>query len=77
MIQQPSPEKKAEWAKRAALKDAIVPYFFEVFTNKVELQCGQCITAFKRSLIPNLDEPTFACPKCGAKNWVPVTFETT
>ena len=62
---------------RAARKDAIVPEYFEVFPNKVIIVCGNCHATFHRSLIPNLDEPTFVCPEedCRARNWVPVKYD--
>ncbi|MDZ4786405.1 MAG: hypothetical protein SGJ02_10055 [bacterium] len=71
----PSAAKRVEWAKRAADKGAIVPQFFEVFTNKVELICGKCRKEFRRSLILNVNDPTYACPECGVKNFVPVKFD--
>ena len=76
-MSEPSQRKKAEWRRRAAEKDAIVPYFFEVFAQKVIIECGNCEHRFQRPLIPNLDEPTFVCPvdACKARNWVPVTFD--
>jgi hypothetical protein len=72
---EPTPEKKAEWRQRAAAKGGIVPHFFEVFPQKVELQCGGCRHSFKRPLLFNQNEPLIACPNCTAKNWVPVTFD--
>lgn len=71
-----SPQKKAEWNRRAKLKDAIVPLFFEVFPNKVILNCGNCNMEFSRTLIKNRDEPVYVCPNenCQARNWVPITF---
>jgi len=75
MTQQPPPDKKAEWAKKAALKDAVVPNYFEVFTTRVEILCGQCQHSFKRTLMLNVNEPIFVCPKCSTKNWIPVTFD--
>ncbi len=74
-MSQPSPEKKAEWAAKAKTKGAIVPHFFEVFPNRVELQCGQCRHSYKRTLLMNHNDPTFACPKCAVKNWVPIKFD--
>jgi hypothetical protein len=71
----PTPQKKAEWAAKAAARGGIVPYFFEVFVNKVELTCGSCRHEFKRPLVPNLNEPLFACPACSARNWIPLTYE--
>lgn len=73
----PSPQKKAEWRARAAQKRAIVPDYFEVFPTRVVIICGNCRHEFSRSLIPNLDEPVFVCPdkKCKARNWVPLRYE--
>ncbi len=75
-MKKPSPQKMAEWRVRAAKKNAIVPYYFEVFTTKVQIVCGNCYYAYQRPLIRNLDEPTFVCPNenCRARNWVPVKF---
>jgi hypothetical protein len=75
MSSQVRPEKMAEWRERAAKKNAIVPHFFEVFPNKVLINCGECLHEFQRTLIVRLDEPTFVCPKCTAKNWIPVRFD--
>lgn len=77
MCDDPSPDKRAEWARRAAVKNAIVPRFFEVFVNRVILECGHCGGSFQRPLVPNVNEPTFVCPNkdCRAKNWVPVHFK--
>lgn len=74
---EPSNEKKKEWEQRAKLKNAIVPKYFEVFPNKVDIICGKCGTSFKRALIMNLDEPTFICPneECRARNWIPLKFD--
>lgn len=76
-MSEPSEAKKAEWRARAAQKEAIVPHYFEVFPNKVIIECGQCKYRYTRPLIPNLNEPTFVCPKsaCKARNWVPVRFD--
>ncbi|NMC62022.1 MAG: hypothetical protein GYA55_02515 [SAR324 cluster bacterium] len=73
----PSPNKKAEWAARAARKKAIVPEYFEVSPHKVIIHCGSCGHIFTRTLILRLDEPVFVCPlpHCKARNWVPVTFD--
>ncbi|MCB0353104.1 MAG: hypothetical protein KDD64_06245 [Bdellovibrionales bacterium] len=73
----PSPQKLAEWRERAAKKNAIVPSYFEVFPTKVHITCGACQHSFRRSLIPNLDEPVFVCPEesCRARNWVPVRYQ--
>ena len=75
-MKKPSPKKMAEWQERAAKKEAIVPYYFEVFPTKVQIVCGCCYYAFQRSLIPNLNEPTFVCPNegCRSRNWVPITY---
>ena len=75
-MNQPSDQKRAEWVRRAALKHAIVPEFFEVFPTRVIIVCGRCRTRFVRNLVPNQNEPTFVCPEaaCRAKNWVPITF---
>ncbi len=75
MTREPTPEKKAEWKARAARKNAIVPEYFEVSPYWVYLKCGECGDAFKRNLVPRLDEPVFVCPSCRARNWVPVKFE--
>ena len=74
---EPSPEKKAEWAARAARKNAIVPEYFEVSPHWVYLRCGVCGKAFKRTLLKGLDEPVFVCPEdaCRSRNWVPVKFD--
>lgn len=76
-MKKPSPEKMREWQARAKKKNAIVPFFFEVFPNKVLIICGDCQREFQRTLIPRLDEPTFICPEetCRARNWVPVRFD--
>jgi len=71
----PSPQKKKEWQERAALKGAIVPEYFEVFSDKVELQCGGCKHQYRRVLILGRNDPTFVCPNCRAKNWVPIRFD--
>ena len=73
----PDEAKKARWRAKASEKNAIVPHYFEVFPNKVIIECGQCHHRFVRNLIPRLNEPTFACPNdaCRARNWVPVRFE--
>lgn len=68
-------EKKRQWAIRAAKKSAIVPDFFEVYPNRVDITCGQCKHQFKRTLIINIDEPTFVCPNCNAKNWIPLKYD--
>ena len=73
-MSEPSLEKKAEWTIRAAVKNAIVPEYFEVFPNKVILVCGNCSHRYVRNLIPSFDEPVFVCPECAARNWVPVRF---
>ena len=67
--------KKKEWKIRASKKQAIVPNYFEVYPNKVEIICGNCNHAYSRSLIINLDEPTFVCPSCGVKNWIPLKYD--
>lgn len=74
-MSEPTPEKKAEWKARAAEKGAIVPHFFEVFPSRVELVCGKCKKEFKRPLLMNLDDPTFVCPQCKVKNWVPIKYD--
>ncbi len=70
-------QKRREWQRKAARKNAIVPSYFEVSPEAVFIICGKCKTQFQRNLIPYLNEPTFICPKssCKAKNWVPVTYE--
>ena len=75
-MNEPNPEKKAEWVRRAALKQAIVPDYFEVFPTRVIIVCGRCRTRFVRNLVPHQNEPTFVCPEasCRSKNWVPGTF---
>ncbi|MCI5064217.1 hypothetical protein MRY87_00675 [bacterium] len=75
-MKQPTPEKRREWEHRAAQKNAIVPYYFEVFPQKVIILCGECHVKYQRPLIPNLDEPTFVCPntECRARNWIPVRY---
>ena len=77
MTEEPSPEKKVEWQRRAAQKDAIVPDYFEVFPTRVIIVCGSCRRRFVRNLVPSVNEPTFVCPEssCGKRNWVPVRFE--
>jgi len=72
-----SEHKRKEWQARAARKSAIVPYYFEVFVNKVIIQCGACGTEYRRNLIPEIDEPVFVCPNanCRSRNWVPVKFD--
>lgn len=74
---QVSPEKMAEWKRKAQEKGAVVPRDFEVFPTKVTLSCGNCGTAFVRNLVPYVNEPVFACPNgtCQTKNWVPVRYE--
>lgn len=69
--------KKREWTLKAQKKNAIVPAYFEVFVDKVIIDCGHCHTRFQRGLIFGLNEPVFVCPEnsCHARNWVPVTFE--
>lgn len=76
-MSEPTPEKRAEWKARAAQKEAIVPHYFEVSVSRVEITCGECRHEFRRTLLMNFDEPTFICPQCRAKNWVPVTFDLT
>ncbi len=71
---EPTPEKKAEWLIRAALKNAIVPEYFEVFPNKVIIVCGECRHRYVRNLIPSFDEPVFVCPECKERNWVPIRY---
>ncbi|MGI6681203.1 MAG: hypothetical protein ACOX3T_06970 [Bdellovibrionota bacterium] len=68
-------EKKKQWQECASKKSAIVPMYFEVFPYKVDIVCGNCEHFFSRTLIPNLDEPTFVCPNCNIKNWVPVRYD--
>lgn len=77
MSEEPSDEKKVEWQKRAAAKDAIVPVYFEVFPDKVIIDCGQCEGRFLRNLVPNVNDPTFICPveTCKARNWVPIRYK--
>jgi hypothetical protein len=79
MRKMPSPERLAAWRVKAAEKNAVVPIYFEVFPNRVILECGSCGHEFQRVLIPNLNEPTFRCPitSCQARNWVPVYFNLT
>jgi hypothetical protein len=74
----PSSEKIAEWRLRASKKNAIVPEYFEVYTNKVDLVCGKCKHSYTRPLVFGIDEPVFVCPNynCNTRNWVPVTFKT-
>lgn len=72
---EPSAEKKAEWAQRAAIKGGIVPKFFEVFPDRVKLECGSCAHSYQRPLVPNIDEPIFVCPNCQGRNWVPIMFK--
>lgn len=67
--------KRLEWEKRAKLKGGIVPKYFEVYPNKVDIICGNCEHEFRRTLIVNLDEPTFVCPECNAKNWIPLKYD--
>jgi len=69
--------KRKEWQARAARKNAIVPYYFEVFVTKVIIQCGACGTEYRRTLIRDLNEPVFVCPneRCRSRNWVPVKFD--
>jgi len=74
-MNEPSPAKKAEWKERASLKNAIVPKYFEVFPQKVILECGLCSKRFVRALIFGIDEPIFVCPECSSRNWVPVRFK--
>ena len=76
-MSEPSPAKKAEWKMRASQKNAIVPKYFEVFPNRVIIECGNCGRRFVRTLIHGLDEPVFVCPneECKERNWVPVRFE--
>jgi len=74
-MNQAPPEKRAEWARRAAEKGGIVPQFFEVFPSRVEIQCGQCRHGYKRPLIMNQNDPIFACPQCQARNWIPITYD--
>jgi len=76
-MKEPDERKKAEWRERAAQKDAIVPHYFEVFPDRVIIECGTCHCRFVRNLIPHLNEPTFVCPQpdCKARNWVPVKFK--
>ena len=76
-MNQPTAEKKAEWARKAAEKLAIVPTYFEVFPDRVILICGSCQRKYVRNLVPHVNEPTFVCPEetCGKKNWVPVRFK--
>jgi hypothetical protein len=73
----PTPEKRREWKRRAALKNAIVPAYFEVSPVNVFMFCGKCENPFKRNLITNQNEPTYICPnrRCKARNWVPVQFQ--
>ena len=68
---------KQRWQAQAAAKGAIVPEYFEVFTDHVDLICGNCRRKFRRNLVPNVNEPTFVCPEksCQKKNWVPVKFK--
>jgi len=75
-MNEPTPEKRAEWAVRAARKNAIVPGYFEVFPTRVIIVCGGCGARFVRNLVPNVNEPVFVCPEnnCRSRNWVPVTF---
>ncbi|MCB0321763.1 MAG: hypothetical protein KDD60_12625, partial [Bdellovibrionales bacterium] len=77
LMKQPTKEKREEWELRASKKQAIVPYYFEVFPSKVHLICGHCQFEFHRNLVPNLDEPTFVCPNenCKARNWIPLRYE--
>ncbi len=72
---EPTPEKRAEWAIRAQKKGGIVPDYFEVFPDRVKLVCGKCQHPYIRNLVPKVDEPTFACPKCTAKNWIPLIYK--
>jgi len=76
-MNRPGPEKIKEWRARASKKNAIVPAFFEVFPDHVFIVCGNCETIYKRVLIVNINEPTFACPNqsCKLKNWVPVHYD--
>ena len=67
--------KKLEWERKAQVKQAIVPYYFEVYPNKVEIVCGNCKHQYSRNLIVNIDEPTFVCPECGVKNWIPLRYD--
>ncbi|RMG42869.1 MAG: hypothetical protein D6719_05155 [Candidatus Dadabacteria bacterium] len=73
----PTPQKLAEWQARAAAKNAIVPEYFEVFPNRVIIECGRCGREFRRNLVPNIDEPVFVCPdkSCKARNWLPVRYD--
>jgi hypothetical protein len=72
----PNSVKKQEWSRRAARKNAVVPFYFEVSPLNVFMLCGKCKTEFQRNLIINFDEPVFVCPNqsCRTRNWVPVTF---
>ena len=69
-----SPQKRARWERQAAQKGAIVPEYFEVFPTKVNITCGKCRKQFVRNLIPKLNEPTFVCPDCNVKNWIPLRY---
>jgi hypothetical protein len=75
----PDPKKLAEWRRRAAAKEAIVPSYFEVFPERVIIVCGGCREEFRRNLVPNVQEPTFVCPneKCRARNWIPIRYQLT
>ncbi len=75
-MSEPGTAKRKEWELRAAQKNAIVPYYFEVSPEVVFFICGKCKTKIQRNLIPHIDEPTFVCPNksCKAKNWVPVKY---
>ena len=72
----PSGAKLREWQLKAAEKDAVVPAFFEVFPQRVFIRCGKCGAEFRRNLVPNVNEPVFACPneECLARNWVPLRY---
>ena len=66
----PTVEEERDWKRRAALKEALVPAYWETFATHVTIRCGNCQTRFTRNLIPNEDDPTFICPKesCRKKN---------
>lgn len=70
-------DKLPEWTQKAAKKNAIVPFYFEVSPVQVFITCGNCQETFVRNLIPNINEPTFVCPNenCKQRNWVPVHFK--
>lgn len=77
---EPTKEDLKRWQEIAKRRNSILPVQFQFLSKKdISITCGNnsCGSSFVRPLILGQNDPTYVCPNCQRRNYIPIDWNVT